>query len=224
MRARPGRSFHARLCPSRGFWPRPFWGRAWLSSTARWSTSRCPRCKKISTRRFSTCSGWSNPTRFFSPHYFWPADPWATASAGGASSARGVALFALASIGCGLAQSVGQLIVARAMQGIAGALLVPGSLAIISASFDEARRGQAIGTWSGFTAITAGIGPVMGGWLIEHVSWRAVFFINVPLGAHRAVDFFVCTCLRAGMTMQIRLWIGSAPRSRPWVWACLSMA
>src|SRR6184192_1936486 len=93
----------------------------------------------------------------------------------------GVALFALASIGCGLAENVSQLIVARAIQGVAGALLVPGSLAIISASFDEARRGQAIGTWSGFTAITAGIGPVMGGWLIEHVSWRAVFFINVPL-------------------------------------------
>jgi EmrB/QacA subfamily drug resistance transporter len=93
----------------------------------------------------------------------------------------GVALFALASIGCGLAEGVGQLIVARAVQGVAGALLVPGSLAIISASFDEARRGQAIGTWSGFTAITAGIGPVLGGWLIEHVSWRAVFFINVPL-------------------------------------------
>jgi MFS family permease len=58
---------------------------------------------------------------------------------------------------------------------------VPGSLAIISASFDEARRGQAIGTWSAFTAITAGIGPVMGGWLVEHISWRAIFFINVPL-------------------------------------------
>src|SRR5437773_449201 len=53
--------------------------------------------------------------------------------------------------------------------------------ATISASFDEAKRGQAIGTWSGFTAITAGIGPVMGGWLIEHASWRAVFFINLPL-------------------------------------------
>src|SRR5438309_3481035 len=93
----------------------------------------------------------------------------------------GVALFALGSIGCGLAHSVSQLIVARAIQGVAGALLVPGSLAIISASFDESRRGQAIGTWSGFTAITAGVGPVMGGWLIEHASWRAVFFINLPL-------------------------------------------
>ena len=58
---------------------------------------------------------------------------------------------------------------------------MPGSLAIISASFEEERRGRAIGTWSGFTAITAGVGPVIGGWLIEHVSWRVVFFINVPL-------------------------------------------
>jgi EmrB/QacA subfamily drug resistance transporter len=93
----------------------------------------------------------------------------------------GVALFALASVGCAMAASVSQLIVARAVQGVAGALLVPGSLAIISASFTEERRGQAIGTWSAFTAITTGVGPVMGGWLIEHVSWRAVFFINVPL-------------------------------------------
>jgi len=67
------------------------------------------------------------------------------------------------------------------MQGVGGALLVPGSLAIISASFNEERRGQAIGTWSAFTAITAGVGPVMGGWLVEHISWRAVFFINAPL-------------------------------------------
>ncbi|HEX3130998.1 MAG TPA: DHA2 family efflux MFS transporter permease subunit [Thermoanaerobaculia bacterium] len=95
----------------------------------------------------------------------------------------GVALFALASVWCGLAPDVDQLIVARAVQGVGGALLVPGSLAIISASFSEDKRGQAIGTWSGFTAITAAIGPVLGGWLIEHVSWRAIFFINVPLAA-----------------------------------------
>src|SRR2546428_2598475 len=63
------------------------------------------------------------------------------------------------------------------------ALLVPGSLAIISSSFGETSRGQAIGTWSGFTAITAAIGPVLGGWLIEHASWRWAFFINVPLAA-----------------------------------------
>ena len=95
--------------------------------------------------------------------------------------AIGIALFALASMWCGLAPSVGQLIVARAVQGTGGALLVPGSLAIISASFHEDERGQAIGTWSGSTAITTALGPVMGGWLIEHVSWRAVFFLNLPL-------------------------------------------
>jgi EmrB/QacA subfamily drug resistance transporter len=93
----------------------------------------------------------------------------------------GVGLFALASIWCGLSPNIYQLIVARAVQGVGGALLVPGSLAIISASFDEDRRGQAIGTWSGFTAITTAFGPVLGGWLIEHVSWRAVFFLNLPL-------------------------------------------
>src|SRR5437016_4871766 len=87
--------------------------------------------------------------------------------------AIGIALFALASMWCGLAPNVGQLILARAVQGIGGALLVPGSLAIISASFHEDERVQAIGTWSGSTAITTALGPVLGGWLIEHVSWRA---------------------------------------------------
>ena len=75
------------------------------------------------------------------------------------------------------------LIVGRALQGIGAAFLVPGSLAIISATFDDAERGRAIGTWSGFSAITTAIGPVTGGWLVEHVSWRAVFFLNVPLAA-----------------------------------------
>jgi len=93
----------------------------------------------------------------------------------------GVGIFAIASATCGLSQSIGQLIVARAVQGIGGALLVPGSLAIISASFGEDQRGKAIGTWSGFSAITTAIGPVLGGWLVEHVSWRAVFFINIPI-------------------------------------------
>src|SRR6266480_5233667 len=93
----------------------------------------------------------------------------------------GVAIFSLASAWCGFASNVRELIFARAMQGAGGALLVPGSLAIISASFRDEDRGHAIGTWSGFTAITAAIGPVLGGWLIEHVSWRAVFFINLPL-------------------------------------------
>ncbi|MEP7014693.1 MAG: MFS transporter [Verrucomicrobiota bacterium] len=93
----------------------------------------------------------------------------------------GVALFASASAWCGFAADIHQLIAARAAQGLGAALLVPGSLAIISSSFPESERGRAIGTWSGFSAITTAIGPVVGGWLIEHVSWRAVFFLNIPL-------------------------------------------
>jgi EmrB/QacA subfamily drug resistance transporter len=93
----------------------------------------------------------------------------------------GVLLFAIGSSWCGLASSIASLIVARGVQGIGAALLVPGSLAIISASYNENERGRAIGTWSGFTAITAAIGPVLGGWLIEHASWRWAFFINLPL-------------------------------------------
>jgi len=95
----------------------------------------------------------------------------------------GTGVFAAASVGCGLSSTISQLIVARCVQGIGAAFLVPSSLAIISASFDEKSRGQAIGTWSGFTAITAALGPVLGGWLIEYASWHWVFFINVPLGA-----------------------------------------
>ncbi|HEY6390992.1 MAG TPA: MFS transporter, partial [Bryobacteraceae bacterium] len=96
--------------------------------------------------------------------------------------ATGVVIFSIASAWCGLASSIGQLIAARAIQGIGGALLVPGSLALISANFSEKERGRAIGTWSGFTSITAAIGPVLGGWLVEHGSWRWAFFINVPIG------------------------------------------
>ena len=95
--------------------------------------------------------------------------------------ALGVLIFSLSSIWCGLSPTITQLIIARAVQGIGGALLVPGSLAIISASFDEQRRGQAIGTWSGFTSVTSVIGPVLGGWLIQVASWRWVFFLNIPL-------------------------------------------
>src|SRR5205085_22195 len=92
----------------------------------------------------------------------------------------GVAIFAVASAACGLVGNIHQLIAARALQGFGAALLIPGSLAIISNSFSEQERGRAIGLWSGFSAITTGIGPLLGGWLIEHVSWRAVFFINLP--------------------------------------------
>lgn len=95
--------------------------------------------------------------------------------------AVGIFLFAVSSIACGLAQNAGQLILYRAVQGVGGALLVPGSLAIISATFSREQRGRAIGTWSAFTAITAALGPVLGGWLIENLSWRWIFFVNVPI-------------------------------------------
>jgi EmrB/QacA subfamily drug resistance transporter len=104
----------------------------------------------------------------------------------------GVAVFATASAACGLASSIQQLIAARAIQGIGAAFLVPGSLALISASFDAGERGRAIGTWSGSTAITTAIGPVLGGWLIEHLSWRWAFFVNVPLAVVVACVSFWC--------------------------------
>jgi len=97
--------------------------------------------------------------------------------------AAGVFVFGVASAWCGIAPGINQLILARAAQGIGAAMLVPGSLALISANFSKKNRGRAIGTWSGFTAISAGVGPVLGGWLVQNISWRAVFWINVPLCA-----------------------------------------
>jgi EmrB/QacA subfamily drug resistance transporter len=102
----------------------------------------------------------------------------------------GVAIFSVASAGCGLASNINQLIIARSIQGVGAAFLVPGSLTIISTSFDENSRGQAIGTWSGFTAITTAVGPVLGGWLVEHASWRWAFFINLPIAASVMVISF----------------------------------
>lgn len=95
--------------------------------------------------------------------------------------AIGIVVFTLSSIWCGFAPDSAQLILARAIQGIGGALLVPGSLSIINSTFRGGLRGRAIGTWSAFTAITAGMGPLLGGWLVENISWRWVFFINVPI-------------------------------------------
>jgi EmrB/QacA subfamily drug resistance transporter len=95
--------------------------------------------------------------------------------------ASGIVIFALASIGCALSADVNQLIAARGLQGIGAALLVPGSLALISASFPEQERGRAIGTWSGFSGITAALGPVLGGWLVDNYSWKWAFLLNVPM-------------------------------------------
>jgi EmrB/QacA subfamily drug resistance transporter len=93
----------------------------------------------------------------------------------------GVGLFALASAGCAASYSLGQLITARAIQGVGAALLIPQGLSILSASFPEEERGRAIGTWSAWASVFAAIGPVVGGWLIQVSSWRWVFLLNLPI-------------------------------------------
>jgi EmrB/QacA subfamily drug resistance transporter len=97
--------------------------------------------------------------------------------------AHGVVLFALVSAACGLAPDSTTLIVARGLQGVGAALLVPGSLALVSANFPKDVRGRAIGTWAGFAALTTAAGPLVGGWMIDILSWRSIFFLNLPVAA-----------------------------------------
>jgi EmrB/QacA subfamily drug resistance transporter len=95
--------------------------------------------------------------------------------------AIGVALFATASIGCALSSSALQLIATRAIQGMGAAMLIPGSLALVSSAYPLAERGAAIGTWSAFSGITTAVGPVAGGFLVEHYSWKWAFLLNLPI-------------------------------------------
>src|SRR5262249_26555580 len=90
----------------------------------------------------------------------------------------GLSVFAAACLGCGLGADVNVLILARAVQGVGAALLIPCALALIGAVFSEKERGAAIGVWSSASAIAAGGGPLLGGWLVDHTSWRAIFLIN----------------------------------------------
>jgi EmrB/QacA subfamily drug resistance transporter len=98
----------------------------------------------------------------------------------------GLAGFVAASVLCGVAPGVGFLIVARGLQGVAGAMLVPASLSIISSTFRAEDRGRAIGSWSGLAAVAGAAGPLVGGWLIDAASWRLIFFLNVPVAAAAA--------------------------------------
>lgn len=127
----------------------------------------------------------------------------------------GIVLFAAASAGCGLAPGPVVLIVARAVQGVGAALLVPGSLALISAAYPEKLRGSAIGTWSASSAITGAIGPVAGGWVVGHASWRWLFFFNVP------VALAVVVLARRNVAESRD---DEAPRSMDWVGASLVTA
>jgi EmrB/QacA subfamily drug resistance transporter len=154
----------------------------------------------------------------------------------------GVAVFAAASAACGLAPGIHELVTARAIQGVGAAFLVPGSLSIISAGFSEKDRGKAIGTWAGFTSITSAMGPVLGGWLIEHVSWRWVFYINVPVAvavivlsywhvpeskssARRAIDWIGALFVTIGFAGVVYGFIESSDLgwSAPAVWATLAI-
>jgi len=99
----------------------------------------------------------------------------------------GIAVFTAGSVACGLAAGAVPLIVARVIQGVGGAFMVPNSLAIIGAAFGESEKGKAIGTWAGATSIASALGPILGGWLTDAVSWRAIFFINVPFAVLAAL-------------------------------------
>ncbi|MGZ5986967.1 MAG: MFS transporter [Caulobacteraceae bacterium] len=112
--------------------------------------------------------------------------------AGGAAADRygrkriflvGVAVFTAASLACSLAPNLAVLIAGRAIQGLGAALLTPASLALLGAAFDSKGRGQAVGVWAGASGLTSALGPVLGGWLTETISWRAVFVINLPVAA-----------------------------------------
>ena len=121
----------------------------------------------------------------------------------------GVSIFAGASTACGLAASIHQLIIARCVQGIGAALLVPGSLAIVGACFDKESRGEAIGTWSGFTAITTAFGPLLGGTLIQYASWRWAFLLNLPLAVAVVVISLCYVPESRGPEVKQVDWLGS---------------
>jgi EmrB/QacA subfamily drug resistance transporter len=137
----------------------------------------------------------------------------------------GIGLFLLASVGCALAPGIAVLLAARALQGLGAAILLPNSLAILSHTFSGPEKGRAVGTWAAASAISAAVGPPLGGWLINNVGWRAIFYINLPFGAlailiallavresgegKRALDWrgaILATTALFGLTWALTLW------------------
>jgi EmrB/QacA subfamily drug resistance transporter len=122
----------------------------------------------------------------------------------------GIAVFTAASIACGVAPNVTALIISRAVQGLGAALLTPASLAMLGATFDEHERSHAIGIWAGAGALTSAAGPVLGGWLVDQISWRAIFLLNVPL-ALTAAGLAIRFACESNDPQAKRLdWIGAA--------------
>lgn len=145
----------------------------------------------------------------------------------------GIALFLVASVGCALAPGISLLLAARAGQGLGAAILLPNSLAILSHTFSGPAKGRAVGTWAAASAISAAIGPPVGGWLIDNVGWRAIFYINLPFGAlailiallavresgegRRSLDWLgasLATVALFGLTWALTLWSSTHHMSR----------
>ena len=102
----------------------------------------------------------------------------------------GLTVFTLASFGCGVSGSTGALIAFRALQGVGAALLLPGTLSIITVTFPPHERAKAIGLWAGFSGLALALGPTVGGAMVEHLGWQSIFFLNVPIGI---IAFLVAT-------------------------------
>jgi EmrB/QacA subfamily drug resistance transporter len=122
----------------------------------------------------------------------------------------GITVFTVASVACGLSPNITALVVSRAIQGIGAALLTPASLAMLGATFDEHERSRAIGTWAGAGALTSAVGPVLGGWLVDQVSWRAIFLLNIPLAMAAAALAAGFACESRDDNAKSLDWAGSA--------------